>query len=394
VVAVWLPAASVPAAAQSPYPSPGTPPPGANDFSCRPTAEHPFPVILVHGTFGDMTVSWNSLAPVLERDGYCVFALDYGDRGTGPIADSAQQLATFAERVRDATGAAKVDVVGHSQGGMMPRYFVKFLGGLSQVDDLVGLAPSSHGTTNQGAFFAGQFDCRACLEQQAGSDFLGRLNATPEAPGPVSYTVLADRDDEIVTPYESQALSGPGVTNVVLQDRCPGDRYEHVSIPYDPVAIQWVENALARPGPADPAFVPDCNGPGQPQSSQRPPSASASGGRGGLVRFVPGRLALTRAKQVALTLECLAPRASGCGGELQLQALKARSRPGGLLGAREFAMRGGRQATINVQVTQRGLRHLRRSRSPRVLAAAYLNDDRGRPATVSRRYTLKRSHAS
>ena len=39
-------------------------------------------------------------------------------------------------------------MVGHSQGGMMPRYYIKFLGGADKVDDLVGLAPSNHGTSN------------------------------------------------------------------------------------------------------------------------------------------------------------------------------------------------------------------------------------------------------
>src|SRR5437879_8419484 len=46
--------------------TPGISPPGANDWSCRPTALHPYPVVLVHGTFGDMTVSWNLISPVLK----------------------------------------------------------------------------------------------------------------------------------------------------------------------------------------------------------------------------------------------------------------------------------------------------------------------------------------
>ena len=61
-----------------------------------------------------------------------------------------------------------------------------------------------------------------------------------------------------MTPYRSQALEG--ATNVVLQDRCPDDITDHVGIVYDPVALQWAMNALERPGPADPAFVPLCGG--------------------------------------------------------------------------------------------------------------------------------------
>ncbi|CAM5231106.1 Alpha/beta fold hydrolase OS=Streptomyces tendae OX=1932 GN=F3L20_09145 PE=4 SV=1 [Streptomyces tendae] len=49
--------------------------------------------------------------------------------------------------MRAATGAAKVDIVGHSQGGMMPRHYLKFLGGAAEVNALIGIAPTNHGTT-------------------------------------------------------------------------------------------------------------------------------------------------------------------------------------------------------------------------------------------------------
>src|SRR5687768_3000886 len=135
----------VPAGAALPTTIPAA---GANDWSCRPTATRPAPVVLVHGTFGDSKALLDRLSWRLKGAGYCVFALDYGRRATGPIEHSADQLRTFVERVRTATGAAKVSLVGHSQGGMMPRYYIKYLGGASKVDDLVGLAPSNHGTSN------------------------------------------------------------------------------------------------------------------------------------------------------------------------------------------------------------------------------------------------------
>ena len=49
---------------------------------------------------------------------------------------------------RDRRGEG-LDLVGHSQGGMMPRYYVKNLGGAAKVDDLIGLSPSNHGTTTR-----------------------------------------------------------------------------------------------------------------------------------------------------------------------------------------------------------------------------------------------------
>jgi triacylglycerol lipase len=226
---------------------------------CRPPAEHPDPVVLVHGTFA--TTSWSLMGPVLADQGYCVFTFDYGNRGTGEITQSAQQLADFVDRLLASTHATHVSIVGHSEGGMMPRYYIKFLGGAAKVHDLIGLSPSNHGTENPLILVGAQFGCTACAEQEAsGSPFLTRLNAGDETPEPVDYTVIQTAYDAVVTPYSSAFLSGPAarLTNVTLQTRCPSDATGHLAIPTDPVALQWVENALARPGPADPAFQPRC----------------------------------------------------------------------------------------------------------------------------------------
>jgi triacylglycerol lipase len=236
-----------------------TSPPGANDFACRPTAAHPSPVVLVHGTFEGAADNWLTVAPQIKAAGYCVFALDYGNRGTGDIPTSAGQLQHFVDTVLAATGAAKVSLVGHSQGGMMPRWYIKFLGGAAKVDDLVGLAPSNHGTTSPGALITGETFCPACLQQSAGSDFLRTLNAGDETPGDVSYTVVETSHDEVVTPFTSAFLApGPNTTNILLQDHCPADPVDHTQIHNDPVVLRWTLQALGRTGPADPSQPPRC----------------------------------------------------------------------------------------------------------------------------------------
>jgi triacylglycerol esterase/lipase EstA (alpha/beta hydrolase family) len=240
--------------------SPGASPPGSNDYSCRPSAAHPYPVVLVHGTFGDMTDSWQALAPLLANHGYCVFALDYGGSSGNPIqgyqeiAGAAAQLKTFVDSVLSATGAARVDIVGHSQGGMMPRYYVDFLGGAAKVDALVGLSPSNHGTNLDGltgllpALPGGSGFlttlCAACTEQMAGSSFLANLNAGGDTVAGVRYTVITTKYDEVVTPYTSAFLSGSSVTNITLQDQCPLDFADHLAVIYDPMALNDVLNAL------------------------------------------------------------------------------------------------------------------------------------------------------
>jgi triacylglycerol lipase len=242
------------AAAQRP-----APPTVVNSARCKPPRQHPYPVVLVPGTFA--ATSWDVIAPALARRGYCVFTIGYGNAGTGDIARSAHQLAADVNRILARTGAHRVAIVGHSEGGMMPRYYIKRLGGARKVSDLVGLSPSNHGTTNLLALVGEMTGCTACGQQLAwNSTFLGRLNAGAEAPPPVDYTVIQTRFDAVITPYESAFLLGPRarVTNVTLQDRCPDDGVDHLNVPTDPVAVQWVEDALAVNGPARRGFRPRC----------------------------------------------------------------------------------------------------------------------------------------
>ena len=245
-------------------------PPWSNDFSCKPTAAHPRPVALSNGTGANAYDDWAGLSGVLKRDGYCVFAPNLGGpeggmfQAIGDIPTTAGQFGQYVDKVLAATGAAKVDIVGHSQGGMMPRYYLKFLGGASKVGTLVGLAPSNHGTDLDGLVeavrslpggndFVGAL-CASCVQQEVGSDFLTNLNAGGDTVPGVDYTVVATRTDEVVTPYTSAYLSGPRVTNLRLQDYCLIDGTEHINITYDHIAIQLVRDAL---DPAH-AWTPNC----------------------------------------------------------------------------------------------------------------------------------------
>ncbi|MET9864534.1 alpha/beta fold hydrolase [Streptomyces smyrnaeus] len=265
VAVVALPAATVtaPADAASPDTAASSRSAGGwNDYSCKPSAAHPRAVVLVHGTFGNSVDNWLGLAPYLVKRGYCVFSLDYGQlpgkpffHGLGPIEDSAKQLAAYVDKVLAATGTEKVDIVGHSQGGMMPRQYLKFLGGAPKVNALIGIAPSNHGTTLSGlARLADQFPPigdvvdeigPALLQQKEGSDFLKKLNAGGDTVPGVKYTVIATRYDQVVTPYKTQFLDGPNVKNVTLQDLCPLNISEHLAVALaDRMAWHETANAL------------------------------------------------------------------------------------------------------------------------------------------------------
>ncbi|WP_405162744.1 lipase family protein [Nocardia sp. NBC_01499] len=256
--------ASTTASADQPAPVQGSsdvdvipPPPGANNWSCQPSAAHPRPIVLAHGTFENQLDNWFAMSPRLVAAGYCVYSLDFGRglagtvSGIGPMRASAQEISDFVDRVLAATGAQQVDIVGHSQGGVLPRYYLKYLGGTPKVHTLVGLAPDNHGTT-WGLLGlpitlvppATDVVCPSCTEQLPTSEFFTQLNSGGDTQPGVSYTVVASKFDEFATPYTTGFLTGPDVDNITLQDVCPGDLSEHMAMTSDPVTIQLVLNAL------------------------------------------------------------------------------------------------------------------------------------------------------
>ncbi|OZC75106.1 lipase [Rhodococcus sp. 06-462-5] len=248
-------------------------PPGANDMSCTPTAAHPNPVVLVHGTDATAYSDWAGFAPILKAAGFCVFAINYGaspdgeSNGYGVIEDSAAQLKAMTLSILQATGAGAVDVVGYSQGAAVARYFVNRLGGAYVVDRWVGIASPTYGGTMYGVapvvqavpgatgVVAGEFG-PGLAQLMAGSDFLERLNAGGDTVPGVEYTSIATRVDEVIQPYTNALLRDPGAHNIVVQDVCPDTEVAHFTFTYDPTALRLALNALDPANARPPTCVP------------------------------------------------------------------------------------------------------------------------------------------
>ena len=251
--------------------------PGSNDFSCRPTPKHPYPVVLAHGTGGSQQTNWGAYVPLLKNEGYCVFALTYGALddlpwpgpavgGMGLIEDSAAQFARFVDKVLAATGASKVDVVGHSQGTVVPAYYAKVLGGRGKIDKQVSIAPAWRGSKVAGAdqllptvrrlgISAAQTPiCQGCAELDPTSEVMRIIAAGGYYYPEITYTNIATRYDEAVVPYTlGLPPGGHNVHNIVVQDGCPADLTEHAGIAGSRRAAFFVLNAL---DPANPRPVP------------------------------------------------------------------------------------------------------------------------------------------
>ena len=251
-----------------------TPGSGYNDWTCRPSQTHPEPVVLLHG-LGSFQQQWTLQAPGIAKAGYCVFSLDYGANFTGlngeaPVEQSGTEIAAFVDKVRTATGADKVDIVGHSLGGFMALWLPKETDAAGHVDRVVALAPPSHGTTLFGALTLidglgarslldttlGTAGCQACVDLLAGGTAVGRLEDGGIAQPGVTYTVIATKHDEVVTPTSRAFIDEPGVRNYYIQDRCPLDPVGHFGIGFDLGTTSLILNGLDPSVPIKCGFGP------------------------------------------------------------------------------------------------------------------------------------------
>lgn len=184
-------------------------------WQAKPTLDRPYPTILVHGTISSKNV-WQNLVLRLREDNFVVFAPDYGVHGTQDVPTSAADVGAYIEQVLNATGAEQVDIVGHSQGGLLARYWINELGGEDYVHHLVSLGSPHHGTTLPGmlgGMFSNELTQRmaaaavrrvfgaAGMQQVIGSSLLETLAASPDVRPHIRYTNLATRNDTTVVPH-------------------------------------------------------------------------------------------------------------------------------------------------------------------------------------------------
>jgi len=217
-------------------------------------AEVPHPVIIVAGTFAGGTVASVYYAPLATRlraDGHKAYIFGLPESGLGDARNAAAALNRYADSVRAATGASKVDIVAHSQGAMISRYYIKYLGGASEVDSLVSLGGVMYGTSLANlATLLGLGSCIGiigCQQMAIGSSFLNDLNAGDDTIGNVYYTNIVTSMDAIIVPYTNGYLMNDGNnTNTNVRSQCWARIIGHVSIALDGAVYSGIQDALAH----------------------------------------------------------------------------------------------------------------------------------------------------
>jgi pimeloyl-ACP methyl ester carboxylesterase len=231
--------------------------PGVSDARVTPVLLNP-----ATGVTASENYSWN-WEPALDALGIPWCAYTAPNNTMGDIQTSGEYI-VYAIRTMYAMAHRKIDIIGHSQGGMSMRWALRFWPDTrAMVDDVVGLSGSNHGTTMLSAAECAIGCAPADWEQTYNSPFVEALNSDAETFKGISYTEIWTHTDEVVQPNGSAATAsaalhtGQGeITNVPTQQLCPGDVYEHLLVgTIDPVAYALAVDALTHPGPADPARV-------------------------------------------------------------------------------------------------------------------------------------------
>jgi triacylglycerol esterase/lipase EstA (alpha/beta hydrolase family) len=190
--------------------------------------KHP-PVLLLHGYLGTRG-SMYILERRLNDDGICVFSFNLGSLNVRDIRTSAFLIHRKIESILAQTPVKKIDIVGHSMGGLIGLYYVKKLGGHEKVRKLVMMGTPMRGTWAAllGVATVGLVSASA-WQLLPGSRFLKELNAGPLPNNVEYYTIAAQRDwvcPPSSTPLEgAEALTVPlGHSSLVMSE----DVYRHI----------------------------------------------------------------------------------------------------------------------------------------------------------------------
>jgi triacylglycerol esterase/lipase EstA (alpha/beta hydrolase family) len=215
------------------------------------------PVLFVHGTAGRPEDHWAlGYQKVLPEMGFDVCTVRLPDLALGDIQTATEYVVHAVRAIAERSGK-KVDVVGYSQGGLEPRWAVKYwLDVQALVDDLVTLASPHHGALSADGACAGGSCDPAVWQMNQSSNFIASLNAVDETPGEIDYTSIYSIHDELVQPVAPTATAVlDGGTNILIQDFCAGRAVVHGAEPVDAAVFAIALDALTHDGPADTARV-------------------------------------------------------------------------------------------------------------------------------------------
>lgn len=191
------------------------------------------PILLIPGYFCNRSC-WLVFGRLLRNCGAAhVYTIDPKPM-TGDIREFAKQVAEKVDMILSTTRASQVNLVGHSMGGLIARYYTAELGGARKVGVCVTIASPHHGTAVSRiapGINAGQM--------RRGSQFLVALNKSEHVGTSTQLVSIWSRFDNMIVPPTSSVLGG-NAKNIVL------DGFGHLAMLYSPRVAQLVWDNLNR----------------------------------------------------------------------------------------------------------------------------------------------------
>jgi hypothetical protein len=206
--------------------------------------------------------SWNWFT-ALDKIHYPYCSVPLPGHGLGDIQVSSEYVVHAIRHVHKISGR-QVAVVGHSQGGLEPRFALRFWPDTRRmVSDYVSLGTPNHGSLVSAANCAGGACPPAFWQMTPDANFIQALNSHQETFHGISYTNVYTTLDQYVTPNRDNtgttSLHGSdgSITNVSLQGMCADNTSEHIAVgTSDAVAYALTMDAITHRGPAQPARIP------------------------------------------------------------------------------------------------------------------------------------------
>lgn len=211
------------------------------------------PILFVPGSGAKTAASQYNLAWTLELNKlnwpYCL--LDPPDHGLGDIQNSAEYVVYAIRQMYKRTNNHRINIIGHSQGGMTPRWALRFWPDTrSMVNNMIGLAPANHRMSPQ--FLNDDLPpwIPARWQFSSNSQAMCALNSFQETfNDEIAYTQIMTQYDDAILPINASELTG-GV-NIYIQDLCSNNRVNHLGIGiFDQTAYLITMDALTNDGSA------------------------------------------------------------------------------------------------------------------------------------------------
>ncbi|MFI0898792.1 esterase/lipase family protein [Streptomyces sp. NPDC020983] len=202
------------------------------------------PVLLLHG-FVDNRSAFSVLRRSLHEHGWPqVQALNYSPL-IGDIRTAAEMLGRHVEEVCARSHRRRVDIVGHSLGGLIARYYVQRLGGDHRVRTLVTL-----GTPHAGTRAVPVLAPHPIIRQlRPGSGVLQEL-AAPSPGCRTRFVAFWSDLDQLMIPVEAARLVHPDLPAENVQVSGVG----HLALPVHGTVVTEIRRALLGAGPLRPAI--------------------------------------------------------------------------------------------------------------------------------------------